>query len=161
MKKILLLLTLACFHVLSSGARKEQPVSRHPLTSGRLATVWDEAVPLGNGLLGALVWQKNGRLRLSLDRADLWDLRPMKGLDRPEFRYRWVYGQVMKHQYDIVQKYFDLPYEAEPAPTKLRVDMDDFGDNHEATYSLLSVIGRATMFIYLFSIYHARVGVAV
>ena len=35
---------------------------------------WDEAIPLGNGKLGALIYG-NGPLRLSLDRTDLWDNR--------------------------------------------------------------------------------------
>ncbi len=33
--------------------------------------------------------EKDGHLHLSLDRADLWDSRPLKGPDRPEFSYRW------------------------------------------------------------------------
>ena len=37
---------------------------------------WDEALPLGNGLLGGLLWGQDGTLRLSLDRGDLWDERP-------------------------------------------------------------------------------------
>ena len=39
---------------------------------------WDEAIPLGNGLLGGLVWGEDNILRLSLDRGDLWDERPSK-----------------------------------------------------------------------------------
>ena len=92
---------------------------RHDLESPRLAERWDEGIPLGNGMLGALVWQKGELLRLSLDRADLWDLRPMKGLDRKEFTYRWICGQVERVDYGIVQRYFDAPYEKEPAPTKI------------------------------------------
>jgi alpha-L-fucosidase 2 len=37
---------------------------------------WDEAVPLGNGLMGGLLWGEGNLLRLSLDRGDLWDERP-------------------------------------------------------------------------------------
>ena len=33
-------------------------------------TTWDEALPLGNGLLGGLLWGEGGTLRLSLDRGD-------------------------------------------------------------------------------------------
>ncbi len=33
---------------------------------------WDEALPLGNGGAGALVWGKDNELRLTLDRADYW-----------------------------------------------------------------------------------------
>lgn len=96
-----------------------QPNTRHDLDFPDLAKRWDEAVPLGNGMLGALVWQKNSQLRFSLDRADLWDMRPMKGLHRKEFSYQWVMDQVRNKDYGKVQTYFDEPYEQEPAPSKL------------------------------------------
>ncbi|MGY0041277.1 glycoside hydrolase N-terminal domain-containing protein [Pedobacter sp. NJ-S-72] len=96
-----------------------QPSSRHDLHFDQLANRWDEAIPLGNGMLGALIWQKDGQLHFSLDRADLWDQRPMKGLHRKEFSYQWVIEQVNKKDYGIVQKYFDEPYDTEPAPSKI------------------------------------------
>ncbi|GAB3266965.1 hypothetical protein GCM10027347_35360 [Larkinella harenae] len=98
-----------------------QPLRTSPydLQFSQLPTRWDEALPLGNGVLGSLIWQKENRLRFSLDRVDLWDLRPMKGLDRPEFSYRWVQEQVLKKEYKIVQDYFDKPYDQEPGPTKI------------------------------------------
>jgi alpha-L-fucosidase 2 len=70
-------------------------------------------------MVGALIWQKDDRLRFSLDRADLWDLRPMKGLHRPEFSYQWVLNQVKKKDYTPVQQYFDAPYDHEPGPSKI------------------------------------------
>lgn len=30
-----------------------------------LSTTWDEGIPLGNGMVGALVWQKGNNLRMS------------------------------------------------------------------------------------------------
>lgn len=36
---------------------------------------WEDAIPLGNGLFGALVWGENNTVRLSLDRGDMWDER--------------------------------------------------------------------------------------
>ena len=96
-----------------------QPQPHHDLSFEALSPTWDEGFPLGNGMLGCLVWQKENKLRFSLDRADLWDLRPMKGLDRPEFRYSWIVNQVARKDYAVVQKYFDTPYETEPAPTKI------------------------------------------
>lgn len=92
---------------------------KHDLRFNKLASQWDEAVPLGNGTLGALIWQKGDRLRFSLDRADIWDMRPMKGLHRKEFSYQWVIGQVNKKDYKPVQDYFDAPYDSEPAPSKI------------------------------------------
>src|SRR5687768_9081513 len=96
-----------------------QPALQHDLHFTKAVTAWDEAMPLGNGMIGALIWQKGDRLRFSLDRSDLWDERPMKGLHRPEFSYRWVYEQVKKGDYKIVQDYFDAPYDREVAPTKI------------------------------------------
>jgi len=105
----------------------------HDLQFKTLATQWDEAIPLGNGMLGALIWQRDDHLRFSLDRADLWDLRPMKGLHRKEFSYQWIMGQIDKKDYTPVQKYFDAPYDAEPAPSRipgggLEFDTKSWGD---------------------------------
>lgn len=116
MKHLLLLLTLACLSPLMVSA---QPRPEHDLVFENVPGRWDEGLPMGNGLMGCLVWQREGRLRLSLDRADLWDLRPMAGLDRPEFRYAWVAEKVKQNDYGLVQRYFDSPYESEPGPTKL------------------------------------------
>lgn len=92
---------------------------QHNLQFSFVPKSWDEGLPLGNGMLGALVWQKGNVVRVSLDRADLWDERPMKGLHRPEFSYAWVHQQVLKGDYKPVQDYFDAPYDREPAPTKI------------------------------------------
>ncbi len=96
-----------------------QPLPKHDLRFAQLANVWDEAIPLGNGTIGALVWQKGDKLRFSLDRADIWDLRPMKGLHREEFSFKWVEQQVLKNDYKPVQDNFDAPYDREPAPSKI------------------------------------------
>jgi len=98
---------------------RAQPTPAHNLRFEQLALVWDEAIPLGNGTVGALIWQKEERLRFSLDRVDIWDMRPMKGLHRPEFSFDWVHQQVLKNDYKPVQEYFDGPYDREPAPSKI------------------------------------------
>jgi alpha-L-fucosidase 2 len=84
-----------------------------------LPTRWDESLPLGNGMLGAMVWQKENQLRFSLDCATLWDERPMKDLHRNEFSFKWVEEQYQKNNYAAVQKLFDEPYDREPAPSKI------------------------------------------
>ncbi len=96
-----------------------QPTQTHNLHFDSLATTWDEGIPLGNGMVGALIWQKEGKLRFSLDRADIWDMRPMAGLHRDEFSYKWVQTQVAKKDYKPVQEYLDGPYDREPAPSKI------------------------------------------
>ncbi|MBL7972460.1 MAG: glycoside hydrolase N-terminal domain-containing protein [Prolixibacteraceae bacterium] len=106
-----------------------------------MPATWDEGIPLGNGMLGELVWQKNGKLRFSLDRADLWDLRPMKNLNTPEFSFKWVQQQVNDNNYKIVQEMFDAPYDRSPAPTKipgaaLEFDIAELGEVNQVKLSL-------------------------
>src|SRR5262245_308198 len=48
---------------------------------------WDEGLPLGNGVLGAMVWGENNVLKISLDRADLWDERTPPVFAKPEWTY--------------------------------------------------------------------------
>jgi len=93
--------------------------SPHDLHFNELASTWDEGIPLGNGMIGALIWEKNGKLRFSLDRADLWDLRPMENLKTPEWKYSWVYEQWKNDTYKKVQDRFDVPYDNSPAPSKI------------------------------------------
>ncbi len=123
------------------------PAARHDLVFGGLASTWDEGLPLGNGLIGALVWRKGDAVRLSLDRADLWDLRPMKGLDRPEFRFSWVREQVLKKDYPPVQELGDVPYERDPAPTKvpagaLEFDAGGLGEVASVRLALREAVGE-------------------
>jgi len=106
--------TIICWLAFPSLA---QPKKEHNLIFDSLAKRWDEAIPLGNGWLGALIWQKENKIRMSLDRVDLWDDRPMKDIEK--IKFAWVVQQVKKGQYDTVQKLGDEPYEKYPAPTKL------------------------------------------
>jgi alpha-L-fucosidase 2 len=95
------------------------PAPRHDLVSTDLAMTWDEGIPLGNGMVGALIWMKGSSLRMSLDRADLWDLRPVAEFAGPEFRFAWVRDRVRKNDYEPVHRMGDAPYDRDPAPTKI------------------------------------------
>lgn len=77
-------------------------------------------MPLGNGWLGALIWQKDGNLRFSLDRADLWDLRPVPELSLPEWNFKWVMQKWQEDDYGKVQELFDYrDYDKAVTPTKI------------------------------------------
>ncbi|HVZ57603.1 MAG TPA: glycoside hydrolase N-terminal domain-containing protein [Chitinophagaceae bacterium] len=127
MKRFCLFMLLA---VLETSGAWSQPGPQDNLSFDSLATRWDEGMPLGNGWLGALVWKHGPSLRFSLDRADLWDDRPMPRIDR--LRFSWIVEQVRKGRYDTVQKLGDEPYELYPAPTKipgaaLELDLSSLG----------------------------------
>ncbi len=128
MLKIFFLLVLFGITFFQTSFSQVKP--EHNLVFDSLPKIWDEAIPLGNGMLGALIWQKENKLRFSLDRADLWDERP--ALDLSKFNFKWVQQQVAKNQYDTVHKLGDDPYEIYPYPTKLpagaiEFDISSFG----------------------------------
>ncbi len=104
---------------LFSFPRNACTASAHDLSWDSLSSTWDDALPLGNGMLGALVWQKGESLRFSLDRADLWDLRPVPEFSLPQFRYEWIHREVLAGNEDTIQKLFDRPYDQDAAPTKI------------------------------------------
>jgi len=118
--------TIPCLAILilsscQTGTKENEnvPSEQYNMKFTQLAETWDEAIPLGDGMLGALVWEKDKKLRLSMDRADLWDLRPMENFNKPEWRYSWVKEQWQKKNYSKVQELFDLPYDQDPAPSKI------------------------------------------
>ena len=95
------------------------PGSRHDLVSTGLARSWDEGVPLGNGLLGALVWQKGSSLRLSLDRADLWDLRHNAAYQNdPNYSYAGLLRLAAEGRWDEARRWYSQALESDPASTQ-------------------------------------------
>jgi len=77
---------------------------------------WDEAIPLGNGLTGGLLWGGGNEIRLSLDRGDLWDLRAHPGFTAPGFTYETVRRMALAGLTDSLNKQYAR---ANDYPTKL------------------------------------------
>ena len=103
-----------------SSSNSNGPAPENNLKFQTLAQSWDEGLPLGNGWLGALVWQKGEALRFSIDRADLWDLRPVPELSLPEWNFKWVMQKWLENDYGKVQELFDYrAYDQAATPTKI------------------------------------------
>ncbi len=82
-------------------------------------STWDEAIPLGNGLLGGLLWGQGSTLRLSLDRGDLWDLRIPDRLNEPDYTWKEIHAEVKRGDQAAVVRRFDSTYNEIKYPTKL------------------------------------------
>ncbi len=80
---------------------------------------WDEAIPLGNGLMGGLLWGHDTTLRLSLDRGDLWDERPH---GEPNWWTNRTFAKaaalIARGDFATVIRWWDDPYNG-VTPTKL------------------------------------------
>lgn len=94
------------------------PTAEHGLHYTTPAMTWDEAFPLGNGILGALVWGDGAPLNISLDRTDLWDLRPVPEYYSENYSYTTMRQWEKEGRYDDLKAQYDEPYHR-PAPTKI------------------------------------------
>jgi alpha-L-fucosidase 2 len=94
------------------------PEEKHGLRFSTPVTVWDEALPLGNGTLGALIWGDGGPLRISLDRSDLWDLRLVPEFYSPEYSFEQMRAWHEQGKVADLVRLYEAPYNR-PAPTKI------------------------------------------
>lgn len=81
---------------------------------------WDEAIPLGNGRIGSLIWGEPSALRFSLDRTDIWDLSTPLHTTRDDFTYAHLVKLAKEGNTKEIRELFDAPYN-HPTPTKLPV----------------------------------------
>jgi len=112
--------------ILLAGSLSAQSASRLPGPDLNLRLTapiqtWDEAVPLGNGAMGVLLWGETNTLRLSLDRGDLWDERPSKKHIAVRDRFNWAAMQrmVAENRMNEFNEVFDSNYDGNGPPTKL------------------------------------------
>lgn len=129
---VLFILAFSFAACAKSASRKLGEMHRwgSDLVFDSLAASWDEGVPLGNAVVGELVWRRAGALRLSIDRSDLWDLRPVDSLSGNNYKFEWVKQHIRSENYLPVQKKFDHPYDREPAPSKLPGAAVEFSLSH-------------------------------
>lgn len=108
----------------SPSALHERASSAHESSAHQVSLAapidrWDEAIPLGNGQLGVLLWGEASELRLSLDRADLWDRRPNEAFNSPRFNWRSMRKAVARGDFEFLRDQFERPCRASAHPTKL------------------------------------------
>jgi alpha-L-fucosidase 2 len=115
--------------------------------------IWDEAVPLGNGTMGLLMWGEGSTLRLSLDRGDLWDERPSPQHLAVKDRFTWKAMQeiVAGDRMAEFNQVFDSNYDRNTSPTKLpagRVEITLAGnaqlEQFELSLAAAEAIARVT-----------------
>ena len=113
-----LLLCLATSTVLAADIPLNPPSPKHGLHFTKPVTVWDEALPLGNGVMGALVWGDGKPVKISLDRADLWDTRPVPDFQSEDYDFATMCRWHAEGRTADLERLYDKPYRR-PAPTKI------------------------------------------
>lgn len=110
MKKYIPLLTLCiCFGLLKTFAQTEtlsKEIDQHSFNTETVlwynepAKVWEEALPVGNGRLGAMVFGKTGEERIQLNEDTYWSGGP--------------YSTVVKGGYQVLPEIQKLIFEGKP-----------------------------------------------
>lgn len=80
---------------------------------------WDEAIPLGNGSIGCLIYGDGDPLRFGLDRGDLWDCTPAPHVLAPDYTYAELLSLIERGDGRAITDRFDNFYQTVPYPTKL------------------------------------------
>ncbi|MBN1807003.1 MAG: glycoside hydrolase N-terminal domain-containing protein [Sedimentisphaerales bacterium] len=114
LRHLFIIIVILVFSLEAGG----KPMPKHGLHFQRPSQTWDEAIPLGNGLLGALVWGDGTPLKISLDRTDLWDLRPVPEFHTKEYSYETMRQWVKEGRLSDLHRLYDKPY-GNPGPTKI------------------------------------------
>ena len=123
---------LAAFCALASACAPGPDSASYPAATSNLVLEapidrWDEAIPLGNGLTGGLLWGSHNTVRLSLDRGDLWDQRIPETLLADDWTYATMQRLKAEGDHAEHQRLFDEPYDRIPYPTKIpagRIELD-------------------------------------
>lgn len=112
-------LLIAAALVLGADAPLPAPKTDvHGLHYTESAQVWDEAMPLGNGTLGALVWGNGEPLKISLDHTGLWDLRPVPEFHTADYNYKTMRAWEREGRHEDLVRLYEAPYNR-PGPTKI------------------------------------------
>lgn len=94
------------------------------ITYRRAPECWNDGFPLGNGFLGAMLWGNGKPLSLTLDCADLWDLRiDTEFMNHPDYNYAGLRRMIEAQRFDEAKEVFETrEKEANPiAPTKVSI----------------------------------------
>ena len=108
---------------------------------------WYEAIPLGNGNMGGLLFGGGSLVKLSVDCSTLWDLRQSDVLKNEDFTFSEFLKLVDKgEEYnDYLLTYFGRFFERKPYPTKIPSGSFEFvlpdGERTEFYFSMREATG--------------------
>ncbi len=111
---------------------------------------WCDGLPLGNGLLGMVIWGATRSLNLSLDRSDLWDDRPHPLVRDPHYRWKTVTDFVRRDLHKEMRERLQDRFCPNPTPTRtggcrltLDFGQEAFLEDYSAELDYQTAIARA------------------
>lgn len=96
------------------------------LTWPEIGNDWTDGLPVANGTLGAMVWSRGGAVVVSLDRGDVWDLRPIPEFEERGFTYANLMRLRLARDTAEIARLFETPFHTAGAG-KLPIGRLQFG----------------------------------
>lgn len=107
-------------------------LERHDMVFEKPASRWEQGIPMGNGVLGTVVWGGGEKpLRLSLDRADIWEVRNVS-TDLETFHWK-NFTTYLKYEDKEHIDAFIGPEPGKPYPTRFPVGRLEFSPKGKVT----------------------------
>ena len=101
-------------------------LSRHDMVFEKPAGQWEQGVPMGNGVIGTVVWGGGDRpMKISLDRADIWELRNIHPDYEDEFNWRTFTHYLETENKEKLNTFLN-PGRENPNPTRFPVGRLEF-----------------------------------
>lgn len=149
----LLVFLLAAMEPLCVGAAENSPPkqsdsSEHRIVHERPPLRWEHGFPLGNGEVGAMVWGDGGPLAITLDKADLWDLRcNVDYMSHTDFNYAGLVRLVTEKRFAEVDEIFEKRQQRDNpvGPTKISIGRAELQLGKPTRYDCRLELGTATM----------------
>ncbi|HCU37301.1 MAG TPA: hypothetical protein DGT21_18270 [Armatimonadetes bacterium] len=119
----------------------------HTIVHQVAPTRWHEGLPLGNGTLGAMLWGDGGPLCLTLDRADLWDLRGNDAYQSdPDYSYEGLLRLAAAGRFDEAREVFEARHLRDNpiGPTKISIGRAELNLGEATRYQCILNLGTAT-----------------
>ena len=113
-----LLTPRAALYAADAGRLKRLPSADCNVRLEAPVVPWYEAIPLGNGQLGALVSGKDNALVVKLDRLDVWDERINPLWQTPEFTWKTFQKYCEAGNFERIHEIFNRIYKVLP-PTHI------------------------------------------
>ena len=124
----------------------------HRIVHRKAPLRWCDGFPIGNGVLGAMVWGDGDPLSFTLDRADLWDARNnLDYMNSPDFNYANLRQLVSEKRFDEVEEIFENRQlrDNPVCPTKVSIGRMEVSigkaDTYEGTLDIDSAIFSGTL----------------
>ena len=122
-------------------------IKKYGLNFSKSITKWDEAIPIGNGKLGALIYG-DGPIKYALDCLSLWDNRQSEATKSKDFTFKKLYECAMggeegwKLKKEIFEKNNEYPYPTKLSGGRIEFDIGEKTDNVISKLDIENAVAR-------------------